>query len=211
MSIPAFQLYLFDIDGTLLDSATDICGAARDTLVAAGAPDRTDEQLRSYIGYHLKELFEDVFPGISDERSDELLKNYRAIYPLRGHRATRVYDGVSQMLSTLGGLKSTATTKGSETARIVLTQFGLIDYFDHVQGTDGFPCKPEPDVVLRSIEKFGVAPEDCLFIGDAAPDMQAGRRAGVKTCGVTWGYGDVAAMREHSPDYWISNPLELTS
>lgn len=211
MSIPAFQLYLFDIDGTLLDSAADICGAARDTLEAAGASGLTDDQLRSYIGYHLKELFEDVFPGISEERSDELLRNYRAIYPLREHRSTHIYDGVPEMLAALGGLKSTATTKGSETARSVLTQFGLVDYFDHVQGTDGFPCKPEPDVLLRSIEKFGVAPEDCLFIGDAAPDMEAGRRAGVKTCGVTWGYGDVAAMREYEPDFWIKNPLELTA
>lgn len=211
MSIPAFQLYLFDIDGTLLDSAPDICGAARDTLEAAGATGLTDAQLRTYIGYHLRKLFEDVFPGIGDERSDELLRNYRAIYPLREHRSTRIYDGVPEMLSALGGFKSTATTKGSETARIVLSQFGLIDYFDHVQGTDGFPCKPEPDVILRSIERFGVAPADCLFVGDAAPDMEAGRRAGVKTCGVTWGYGDVAAMREHAPDFWIKDPRELLS
>jgi phosphoglycolate phosphatase-like HAD superfamily hydrolase len=66
-------------------------------------------------------------------------------------------------------------------------------------------------VILRSLQKFGVAPEQCLFIGDAAPDMEAGRRAGVKTCGVSWGYGDVAAMQEQAPDYWITNPLELTS
>lgn len=211
MSIPAFRLYLFDIDGTLLDSAADICGAARDTLEAAGATGLTDEQLRSYIGYHLNELFADVFPGISTERSDELLRNYRAIYPLRQHRSTRIYDGVPEMLAALPGLKSTATTKGSETARSVLTQFGLVNYFDHVQGTDGFPCKPEPDVLFRSIEKFGVAPEECLFIGDAAPDMEAGHRAGVKTCGVTWGYGDVTAMREQEPDFWIENPLELVS
>jgi phosphoglycolate phosphatase-like HAD superfamily hydrolase len=72
VSIPAFQLYLFDIDGTLLDSAADICGAARETLEAAGATGLSDTQLRSYIGYHLKELFADVFPGISEERSEEL-------------------------------------------------------------------------------------------------------------------------------------------
>jgi HAD superfamily hydrolase (TIGR01509 family) len=202
---------LFDIDGTLLDSAADICGAARETLEAAGASGLTDARLRTYIGYHLHELFADVFPGISDERSDELLQHYRAIYPLREHRSTRVYDGVPQMLAALGGLKSTATTKGTATARTVLTQFGLVGYFDHVQGTDGFPHKPEPDVVLRSLEKFGVAPEQCLFIGDAAPDMEAGRRAGVKTCGVTWGYGDIEAMRQHSPDYWVGNPLELVA
>lgn len=76
MNIPSFQLYLFDIDGTLLDSAADICGAARETLEAAGATDLSDEHIRSYIGYHLNELFGDVFPGITEERAAELLINW---------------------------------------------------------------------------------------------------------------------------------------
>jgi len=211
VSIPRFQLYLFDIDGTLLDSAEDICTAVRQTLEAEGATGLTDEYLRSFIGWHLEELFSEVFPGITKERSAELLAKYRATYLARAHMATRVYAGVPQMLSSLDGLKSTATTKGSETARNVLVQFGLAQHFDHVQGTDGFPHKPEPDVILRSLEKFGVPAEQCLFIGDTLPDLLAGRRAGVKTCGVTWGYGDVAAMRAEGPDYWISNPLELAS
>ena len=211
MSIPSFQLYLFDIDGTLLDSAEDICGAVRQTLEDAGARGLTESYLRSFIGYHLCDLFGEVFPGISEERSAELLAIYRATYLKRGHAATRVYEGVPRMLESLGGLKSTATTKGSETARNVLLQFGLATHFDHVQGTDGFPSKPEPDVILRSLDKFGVRAEECLLIGDTVPDMEAGRRAGVRTCGVSWGYGDVAAMRTREPDFWISNPLELSS
>ena len=211
MSIPRFQLYLFDIDGTLLDSAHDICTAVRQTLEDAGATGLDDSYLRSFIGYHLCDLFSEVFPGISEERSAELLSTYRATYLQRGHASTRVYEGVPEMLSSLDGLKSTATTKGSETTRNVLTQFGLVSHFDHVQGTDGFPSKPEPDVILRSLDKFGVAPENCLFIGDTVPDIEAGRRAGVKTCGVTWGYGDVEAMRAQEPDYWISSPLELAA
>ena len=141
----------------------------------------------------------------------ELLAIYRAAYLERGHAGTRVYEGVPQMLQRLGGWKSTATTKGSETSRNVLAQFGLAGYFDHVQGTDGFPSKPEPDVILCSLERFGVAPGECLMIGDAAPDMEAGRRAGVRTCGVTWGYGDAAKMRAFEPDFWIAHPLELAA
>ena len=93
----------------------------------------------------------------------------------------------------------------------MLEQFGLLPHFDHVQGTDGFPCKPEPDVLLRSIEHFGVAPEECLFIGDAAPDMEAGRRAGVKICAVGWGYGDREAMRRFEPDYWFDHPNQFAA
>ncbi len=207
--IPKFKLYLFDVDGTLLDSANDICGAVREALASAGVTEVAESYLRSFIGYHLHDMFFELFPHYSREDADALLATYRRIYLARGHMSTRPYNGVAGMLSALGGLKSTATTKSSETARAVLTQFGLVGHFNHVQGTDGFPSKPEPDVILRSLDLFGVRPEECLLIGDAPPDMEAGRRAGVRTCAVAWGYGDPAAMRAHGPDYWIDSPAEL--
>ena len=89
----------------------------------------------------------------------------------------------------LGGRKSTATTKGTPTTRIVLERFGLLPYFDHVQGTDGFPAKPNPDVIFKALEGLGASPADCLFVGDSPADMEAAHRAGVKSCAVTYGYG----------------------
>jgi len=115
------------------------------------------------------------------------------------------------MLAKLPGRKSTATTKGSPTTRIILEMFGLLPYFDHVQGTDGFPCKPEPDVLFRSMQALGANPEDCLFIGDSAADMEAGHRAGVKTCAVLYGYGKEEALAQWKPDYWITHPNQLLS
>lgn len=209
--IPRFQLYLFDIDGTLVDSAADICAAVRQALAEEGIDGLTEPYLRSFIGHHLFDLFREVLPESTLQDHERLLARYRAIYLARRHASTRVYPGVEPMLAALGGLKSTATTKSSETARQVLDLFGLARYFDHVQGTDGFPSKPAPDVILRSLDRLGVRPENCLLVGDAAPDMEAGRRAGVCTCAVTWGYGDRDAMRAHQPGFWISSPAELLS
>lgn len=209
--IPRFQLYLFDVDGTLVDSASDICYAVRQALAEAGVDSLSEDYLRSFIGHHLFDLFREVLPHSTQQDHERLLARYRAIYLARRHASTRVYPGVEPMLAALGGLKSTATTKSSETARQVLELFGLARYFDHIQGTDGFPSKPAPDVILQSLERLGVRPEDCLLIGDAAPDMEAGRRAGVRTCAVTWGYGDLEAMRTHQPDFWIGSPAELLS
>ncbi len=93
--------------------------------------------------------------------------------------------------------------------RAVLEQFGLIRYFDHVQGTDGFPAKPEPDVIVAAMNGLGARPEECLLVGDAPADMEAGRRAGVRTCAVRWGYGDSQEMARWEPDYWIDDPREL--
>jgi phosphoglycolate phosphatase len=208
LSISTFPVYVFDVDGTLVDSAADICGAQRDVFVAEGfTRELSDPFLRGYIGRHLIDLFTDL--GFPPDRIDPMIEHYRTIYPLRGHAATQVYPGVVEMLATLGGRKSTATTKGTRTTRIVLEQFGLIAHFDHVQGTDGFPAKPEPDVILASLEGLGARAQDCLFVGDSPADMEAGRRAGVKICAVRWGYGDLEAMARWEPDYWIDEPAEL--
>ena len=208
--VPSFPVYLFDIDGTLVDSAPDITGAVRDVLGHHQPPrEITEVYLRSFIGHHLHTMFTELFPVYTPEQIEEMIVHYRRIYPERGHRSTRLYPGVAETIPRLGGRKSTATTKGTPTSRIVLELFGLLPYFDHVQGTDGFPSKPAPDVLLKSIELFGVSPSDCLFIGDAAPDMEAGRRAGVKTCAVRYGYGNHAAMAQWQPDYWIDDLREL--
>jgi phosphoglycolate phosphatase len=207
--IPAFPVYLFDVDGTLVDSAEDICGAIQTVLSSTSRSDVEQTFLKRYIGYHLLELFGDLFPHKTSEELDQLVLEYRSIYPSRGHTLTKLYPGVLETLSILPGRKSTATTKGTPTTRLILEQFGLLPFFSHVQGTDGFPCKPSPDVILRSLDVLQVNPADCLMIGDAAPDMEAGRRAGVKICGVRYGYGDAAKMQAFEPDYWIDDIRQL--
>jgi phosphoglycolate phosphatase len=205
--IPAFPVYLFDVDGTLLDSQLDICGAIQTVLAARGRTDITHEKLRTYIGLHLIDEFLDL--GFTPTDIDQMIIEYRAIYPARKHASTFVYAGVPEVLGRLGGRKSTATTKGTPTTRTVLNQFGLISYFDHVQGTDGFPAKPEPDVLLKSLDVLNVRAQDCLFVGDCPTDIEAGHRAGIRTCAVTWGYGDLEQLADAKPDFWAHSPHEL--
>lgn len=207
--IPAFPVYLFDVDGTLVDSAPDICGAVQGVLLCEGVKDIGDEFLRGYIGRHLKDLFADLFPNASSSRIDELIEDYRRIYPARQHAATVRYPGVLETLTSLRGKKSTATTKGTATTRIVLEKFGLLQYFDHVQGTDGFPAKPEPEVIFRSLLALGAQPAECLFVGDSESDMIAARRAGVKSGAVTYGYGKREDLARWTPDYWITDLRDL--
>ena len=210
--IPRFPVYLFDVDGTLLDSAEDICGAVQHVLAQKPhGKDASFEYLKSFIGLHLIDLFTEVYPDSTAEEIDELIQQYRSNYLARGHKQTRRYPGVAEALAALDGRKSTATTKGSPTTRAVLEQFGLIRYFDHVQGTDGFPCKPAPDVVLAALRALGAKPEDCLFVGDSPADMEAGRRAGVRTCAVRYGYGKAEELARWSPDYWVADLRELIS
>ena len=190
-----------------MDSAADICGAILTVFANRGRTDITHDVLRPYIGRHLIDEFLEL--GFSRDDIEQMIVEYRAIYPARKHASTVVYPGVADVLSRLGGRKSTATTKGTPTTRQVLEQFGLIGHFDHVQGTDGFPAKPEADVLLRSLEVLGVQARDCLFIGDSPADMEAGRRAGMCICAVTWGYGDPQELARWDPDFWADTPYEL--
>ena len=207
--IPTFPVYLFDIDGTLLDSATDICGAVQDVLSQTPAPPVSFAFLKKYVGFHLAKLFEELLPGYSSEQVWALVQEYRRIYPARGHRETRVYSGVEDTLKRLPGKKATATTKMTHVACDVLTQFGLAQYFDHIQGTDGFPSKPAPDVLFAALKGLAARPEDCLLVGDSSADMEAGRRAGIKTCAVRYGYGEPHELARWEPDYWVSDLSEL--
>jgi HAD superfamily hydrolase (TIGR01549 family) len=207
--IPAFRFYIFDLDGTLLDSAADICGAVQQVLSGHVSEPLPFDYLKGFVGHHLDAVFTDILPAADREQLDGLIESYKKTYLGRGHVETRVFAGVAEALGSLGGRKATATTKGTPTTRAVLEQFGLLPYFDHVQGTDGFPCKPAPDVVLRSVAALGARPEDCLFVGDSETDMEAGRRAGVRTCAVRYGYGNPAALARWEPDYWISDLREL--
>ncbi len=209
--IPAFPVYLFDIDGTLLDSAEDICGAIQQVLATTDCQPVSFEYLKGLIGLHLNATFSAVLPQSTPEQWNDLLQQYRGCYLAREHRQTRVYPGVREGLAALGGRKSTATTKGTPTTRTVLEQFGLLRYFDHVQGTDGFPCKPAPDVILASLKVLDARPKDCLMIGDSPADMEAGRAAGVRTCAVRYGYGNPEELARFEPDYWVDDLRELAA
>jgi len=210
--IPAFPVYLFDIDGTLLDSAADICGAVQQVISAAGTPPirPTDfDYLKGFIGLHLHDCFSAVFPEFTLEQREKLIADYRSTYLGRGHLQTRVYPGVVEGLTQLGGRKSTATTKGTPTTRAILGQFGLLPFFDSVQGTDGFPCKPAPDVILTALAALGAKAEECLMVGDSPADVTAAHAAGVKVCVTTYGYGDQEELARAKPDYWISDLRQL--
>ncbi|HVV45644.1 MAG TPA: HAD-IA family hydrolase [Bryobacteraceae bacterium] len=208
--IRPFDVYLFDLDGTLLDSAQDICAAVQHVLSGHVSEPLPFDYLKSFVGFHLDDVFTDVLPDATREQLDGMIELYKKTYLARRHTSTRLVPGVVEGLESLGGRKSTATTKGTPTTRAVLEQFGLLRYFDHVQGTDGFPCKPAPDVLLRAIEALGARPEDCIFVGDSEADMEAGRRAGVRICAVDYGYGKAGDLAKWNPDYRISDLRELS-
>ncbi len=189
---------VFDLDGTLVDSLPDIVGTFQDAFTELGLAVPAAEAVRGRVGLPLESMYADFAPR---ERVAELVDAYRRIYPQRFTRTSRPFPGVPEVLAELRGhgfRLAVATTKRSDMARRFVAAMGLTDALDHVQGTDGFPHKPAPDVVHRALAALDA--EGTWMVGDTTHDVGAGKAAGLATFAVTWGTHDAAALALAAPD-----------
>lgn len=176
------QAICFDLDGTLVDSLPDIIGSIAASLVEHGLTDPGDAPIRRLVGLPLEDMFSALAPG-GDIAA--LVASYRRIYPARFTRNSRVFDEVPQVLGELrerGYLLAVTTTKRTAMARDLVDALGLGEHVDHVQGTDGFPAKPAPDVIERAL--LALDAEGWWMVGDTTHDIGAGRAAGLRTFAV---------------------------
>lgn len=195
---PAVTAIVFDLDGTLVDSLDDISAAFCRSFHVVGTAPPAAADVRSMIGKPLREMYAPWAPA---SVIDTLVAEYRRDYAERCADQTRPYPGIVDLLDALrarGHALAVATTKTTAMARIVLARLGLEQHVDHVQGTDGFPHKPAPDVILRALA--GLACKGAWMVGDATSDVAAGRAAGLRTCAVTWGVHSAAQLRAAEPD-----------
>ena len=211
--IPAFPVYLFDIDGTLLDSAQDICGAVQQVLESTAPARLTFDYLKGYIGRHLIDLFRRCASRVPpQEQMDECWSSNTAasISPAATARPASIPES-PKASPLLGGRKSTATTKGTPTTRAVLEQFGLIQHFDHVQGTDGFPCKPAPDVIFTALEAHrSAARKTASSSATPPPTWKPAAAPASRPAPSATATGSAKTWRAVNPDYWIDDLRELT-
>lgn len=189
---------LFDLDGTLVDSLPDIIDSFLYAFPVQGFASPTYEQVRELIGYPLDVMYARFAP---EHGVPALCATYREHYSRNFINRSRPYPGVKEALGTLrarGYLLAVATTKKSEFARRFVDAMGLSDVLHHVQGTDDFPHKPAPDVLHRALAALGT--QGLWMVGDTTLDLRAGRAAGLRTYGVTWGTHPVEALADESPD-----------
>ena len=189
---------VFDLDGTLVDSLADIRASFRHVLKQAGYPEPDDAAMSRLIGRPLAEMFREAAPGADESR---LVAAFRDYYPEHLADHSRPYPGVPELLAALGSagyLRVVATTKKTPVAEKLVAAVGLEGLLDHVQGTDGLPPKPAPDVVLAALEAVGG--QGLWMVGDTVHDIGAGRAAGLATYAVTWGNHDAATLAAAGPD-----------
>jgi phosphoglycolate phosphatase len=221
--LPPYELICFDLDGTLVDSAADIRAALVHALAVVPPSDvRLDEHALGCagLGLPLEEFYAIARPAphplAGDEGRLRFIDAYRGYYHAHLLDHTRAFDGVAATLELVKPLRAAglrtavATTKKTMTAERVLAGLGLAQHFDLILGTEApMPHKPAPDLLLACAQRLGRDPARGLMVGDTERDVLAGRAAGMRTCGVTYGVLGVEGLTPHAPDFLIDRFAEL--
>ncbi len=207
------RLLVFDLDGTLIDSRADLAASANHLRAAWGLPPLPEEEVGRHIGHGVGKLVRGIL-GVEEAREVERAMDvFRRHYREHCLDRTRLYPGVAETLEALAGRRmAVVTNKPKSFTDAILAGLGVAARFDEVLGADSTAKrKPDPMPILVVMERLGVGAGETLVVGDSDTDVVAGKAAGCRTCGVTYGIGDLAVMRASGPDCEIERFADLLS
>jgi N-acetyl-D-muramate 6-phosphate phosphatase len=205
---------LFDLDGTLIDSAPDLGAAADKMRLDRGLPSLPPEKYRPMAGAGARGMLGVAFGMAPDhpqfpEMREEFFRNYEDCMTQR----TYVFDGVAEMIAALvdqGVAWGVVTNKSMRFTGPLTKKMPLFASARAVVGGDSTPhSKPHPAPLLEAARQVGIKPCDCIYVGDDVRDVQAGRAAGMGTVAATYGYLGTTDVREWGADTQIDAPMAL--
>ena len=209
------KLVIFDLDGTLLDTIEDLGNATNHALRSLGFPERARKDYYRLVGRGITNLFKGAVPEGCDtpETIERMRELFLAHYGKHLCDCTHPYPGIMDLLVhiTARGVRiAVASNKYQEGAETVVRHFfGGFSFAALLGQQDGFPLKPDPEIVEMCGRAAGVAKEDILYAGDSNVDMQTGKNAGVDTVGVTWGFRSREELEAFQPLAVVDTPGEL--
>jgi pyrophosphatase PpaX len=211
--MPTLRTFLFDLDGTLIDSVQLILDSFRHTLAAHGLPPRSDDQWLAGVGTPLTAQFAEWKDDAGT--MEALIETYRE-YNLANHdRMVRGYPGVAEAVRAIrrtGRSTGLVTSKNRRGALRGLRLVGLEDAMDVlVCADDVVNPKPHPEPVEKAVRLLGADPTTTVYVGDSIHDLHSGRGAGVWTGAVLWGPFSRRQLEPAEPDFWLERPEELLS
>lgn len=207
------ELLIFDLDGTLIDSSSDIAWAANRVLLDMGYKEEDADYIKANIGWGVKALLEKLLPFSSAETIDRARDRFLEFYS--GHLVvdTRLYPGVRETLEYFRNARkkmAIVTNKPEKVSEKILDIFALRDLFQVVVGGDTCKTrKPSPEPVQKVLGVFNVVAGSAVIIGDSPIDAETGFNAGIDTIGVPYGYRGGLAMNEAGFDLTVDDFASL--
>lgn len=206
-----FELLIFDLDGTLVDSQADLADSVNYVLKSYGRRKISIPTLRSFIGNGVVNLMERAMPDLKGKALSEAVATFRSHYNDHLLDKTRPYPGIKQLLQNARGIKKAVLTNKTESfARKILEGSGLAGHFPVIWGGDtGKARKPCPEPVLAVISRLKAEPGNTILIGDSENDVLSARAAGAFSGAVAYGYSSKKELLELKPDYFFKKPSDI--
>lgn len=204
---------IFDLDGTLVDSLVDIAASANHVLSHYNLPAIEVDKFRYLAGQGADALLGDSLGDKQAGHLEEAVALWHKYYGQHKYDNTKPFDGIDSMLTSLAkrGLKLAILSNKPDgpTKEVVAHLLGKHNFATVRGKVEQFPPKPDPASAKKLVKDLGLAPEQCLYVGDTKADMLTGKRTGLFTVGVTWGFRSREELVANGADVLINQPEEL--
>ncbi len=208
-----YSTYIFDLDGTLLNTIDDLAASTNYALRTYGMSEHTVDEIRSYVGNGVRRLIElAVEGGETNPQFEDVFATFRAHYMNHSLDNTGPYAGVMDVLAELKdrGKRIAVVSNKFYAATQELCRHFFGDYVEVAIGErEDIRRKPAPDTVYEALRQLGVTPEGAVYIGDSDVDLATARAAGLPCISVLWGFRDKDFLLEHGATTFVSEPSEI--
>lgn len=208
-----YQLAIFDLDGTLLNTLEDLADSANYVMKAFGYPERTVEEIRNFVGNGIRKLLERSAPeGTPAEEIDRMFETFTTYYKEHCADKTKPYDGIMELLEKLQrqGLKlAVVSNKADYAVKALCEQYFQRCFNEAVGERAGIARKPAPDTVNEVLKNLQIDKSQAVYIGDSEVDVKTAQNAEMDCIAVDWGFRDTEVLKMAGAETIVSTPEEL--
>ena len=210
-----YSTYIFDLDGTLLDTLADLAASCNYALRTHGMPEHSIDDVRRFVGNGVRKLMERAIPdGEANPDFEATFATFREYYMHHSLDTTKPYPEIMDTLAELKarGCRLAVVSNKMMAATVELCKHFFPDTIEVAIGeneAEGIKKKPAPDTVLAALKQLGVSGEDAVYVGDSDVDLATARNSGLPCISVLWGFRDRVFLLDHGATTFITSPKEL--
>ena len=208
-----YKTYIFDLDGTLLNTLGDLAASTNYALRQYGMPEHTIDDVRRFVGNGVGKLIERAIPeGLANPQYEDVLATFRKHYMLHSLDTTAPYPGIESLLHSLRshGCNVAVVSNKFYNATVELCRHFFADTVEVAIGErENIRRKPAPDTVFEAMRQLGVSGADTVYVGDSDVDVATARNSGIPCISVLWGFRDRDFLIEHGATTFVNTPEDI--